>query len=120
VLIQCTASYFDDTLVRFRPRRVESEIQEIQPPAQTHFSQHANILGVWLDVIPTEKQRAVLTNVLSTSDPGLSARASVPQMTAATYYFRFYLARAIDHAGMGDRYLQLLGPWCDITAVHIS
>ena len=89
-------------------------------PAQTHFSQHANILGVWLDVIPTEKQRAVLTNVLSTSDPGFSAQALVPQMTAATYYFRFYLARAIDHAGMGDRYLQLLGPWRDMISLGLT
>ena len=29
-------------------------------PAQTHYSQHANILGVWLDVIPAEKQKDVL------------------------------------------------------------
>jgi len=32
-------------------------------------------------------------------------------MTKATYYFRFYLARAVDHAGWGDKYLSLLGPW---------
>jgi hypothetical protein len=32
-------------------------------------------------------------------------------MTAATYYFRFYLARAVEHAKLGDQYLQLLGPW---------
>jgi len=34
----------------------------------------------------------------------------VPPLTKATYYFRFYLARAIDHVGMGNHYLQLLGP----------
>ncbi len=39
-------------------------------PAQKHFSQHANILGVWLDVIPREKQKAVLTKILSSSDSG--------------------------------------------------
>ena len=80
-------------------------------PAQKHYSQHANILGVWLDVIPRQKQKSVLSKILSTSDNGFSAAGSVPPMTAATYYFRFYLARAIDHAGMGNEYLNLLGPW---------
>ena len=37
-------------------------------------------------------------------------------MTEATYYFRFYLARALDHAGLGDRYLDLLKPWRDMVA----
>ena len=37
-----------------------------------------------------------------------------PAMTKATYYFRFYLARAVEHAGMGDRYLSLLQPWHDM------
>ena len=84
-------------------------------PAQKHFSQHANILGSWLDVIPTEQQRDVLTKILSISDPEAAdertTSTSLPPMTMATYYFRFYLARAVEHAGMGDRYLKLLGPW---------
>jgi hypothetical protein len=41
-------------------------------------------------------------------------------MTKATYYFRFYLARAIDHAGMGDRYLGLLKPWHDMVALGLT
>jgi alpha-L-rhamnosidase len=99
-------------------------------PSQTHFSQHANILGVWLDVIPKEKQRDVLNKILSVSDKGyradgptpsmtkaekyvplFQAAGPVPTLTLATYYFRFYLARALEHAGMGDDYLPLLGPW---------
>jgi alpha-L-rhamnosidase len=99
-------------------------------PSQNHFSQHANILGVWLDVIPKEKQPEVLNKILSASDkvyqadgpapsmskaekhvPLIQAARPVPAMTLATYYFRFYLARALEHAGMGQDYLQLLGPW---------
>jgi len=80
-------------------------------PAQKHFSQHGNILGVWLDVIPAERQKDVLQEILSKSDTGFAANGEVPEMTAATYYFRFYLARAVEHAGMGDEYLKLLGPW---------
>jgi alpha-L-rhamnosidase len=97
-------------------------------PAQKHFSQHANILGVWLDVIPREKQQEVLNKILSTSDkaqePGgeavLRATGPVPAMTEATYYFRYYLARAVEHAGMGERYLQLLGPWRAMVQLGLS
>jgi len=89
-------------------------------PAQTHFSQHANILGVWLDVIPPSQQKSVLAKILSTTDSGFSATGPVPAMTAATYYFRFYLARAVEHAGMGDEYLQLLGPWRQMLSLGLS
>jgi len=89
-------------------------------PAKKHYSQHANILGAWLDVIPRAQQRHVLTKVLSTSDAGLKAAPTVPSMTAATYYFRFYLARVLDHVGMGDQYLQLLGPWKTMLSLGLT
>lgn len=89
-------------------------------PAQTHFSQHANILGVWLDVIPRAEQKQVLDKILSTTDPGFTADGPVPPMTAATYYFRFYLARAIEHAGLGGRYLDLLGPWHKMVSLGLT
>jgi hypothetical protein len=41
-------------------------------------------------------------------------------MTQATYYFRFYLARAIEHAGMGDQYLNLLGPWKNMLSLGLT
>ena len=41
-------------------------------------------------------------------------------MTKVTYYFRFYLARALDHAGMGDRYLSLLKPWREMVALGLT
>jgi hypothetical protein len=89
-------------------------------PAQKHYSQHANILGVWLDVIPRDRQQEVLTKILSASDQGFATSASVPEMTKATYYFRFYLARALEHAGMGDRYLDLLEPWREMIALGLT
>jgi hypothetical protein len=88
-------------------------------PAQKHYSQHANILGVWLDVIPRAQQKDVLTKVLSVSD-GYAATGPVPPLTKATYYFRFYLARALDHVGMGNQYLQLLGPWREMVALGLT
>ena len=89
-------------------------------PSQKHYSQHSNILGVWLDVVPPDRQQEVLNKILSTSDPEFRASGPVPPMTAATYYFRFYLARAIEHAGMGDRYLELLGPWKTMLSLGLS
>ncbi|GAC1633870.1 MAG: hypothetical protein NVS9B14_09220 [Candidatus Acidiferrum sp.] len=89
-------------------------------PAQKHFSQHANILGVWLGVIPTDKQREVLLRILSKSDAGFATSGDVPSMTAATYYFRFYLARAIERVGLGDEYLKLLGPWREMVALGLT
>ena len=89
-------------------------------PEQKHYSQHANILGVWLDVIPREEQKDVLNKILSVSDPGFTSTGPVPEMTEATYYFRFYLARALEHAGMGDRYLDLLKPWHDMVALGLT
>jgi alpha-L-rhamnosidase len=89
-------------------------------PAQKHFSQHANILAVWLDVVPAAKQQEVLTKILSRSDSGFTAAGEVQAMTAATYYFRFYLARALEHAGMGDEYLKLLGPWREMVALGLT
>ncbi|HZR65192.1 MAG TPA: alpha-L-rhamnosidase C-terminal domain-containing protein [Terriglobales bacterium] len=89
-------------------------------PAQKHYSQHANILGVWLDVVPQQEQKSVLEKILSASDPGFTAAGTTPQMTTATYYFRFYLARALEHAGMGDQYLNLLKPWHDMVALGLT
>src|SRR5262249_39980851 len=89
-------------------------------PEQKHFSQHANILGVWLDVIPPDRHQEVLQKLLSKSDKGFATSADRPELTLATYYFRFYLARAVEHAGMGDKYLQLLGPWREMVALGLT
>lgn len=89
-------------------------------PSKQHYSQHANILGVWLDVIPSEVQKEVLEKILSTTDAGFDTSTTLPPMTAATYYFRFYLARALDHVGMGDRYLELLAPWRQMLSLGLT
>jgi alpha-L-rhamnosidase len=69
-------------------------------PARKDFSQHANILGVLTDAIPGKDQKSVMQKVLTDST-----------LTQCSYYFRFYLFRAIKKAGLGDDYLGQLGPW---------
>jgi len=80
-------------------------------PEHRHYSQQANILAVWLDVIPPNRRKDVLSKVLAVSDSSFKTDAQLPAMSKASYYFRFYLARALDHVGLADRYLDMLQPW---------
>ena len=69
-------------------------------PNKDHFSQHANVLGVLTDLFPEEEKQAVMERVLSDTS-----------LVPATYYFSFYLHRAMKEAGLGDRYIDALEPW---------
>ncbi len=84
-------------------------------PDKTVFSQQANIMGVLYDAIPKGQQLAVLQKVLAI-EPG----ATLDGVLSASYYFRFYLARALDHAGMADDYLASIQPWRQLLARHFS
>jgi hypothetical protein len=81
-------------------------------PEKKDFSQQANSLAVWLDVIPKEKQRVVMEKVL--------AGSSALHMAEASYYFRFYVARAMVHAGLGDEYVAQLEPWRKMLGLGLS
>ena len=87
-------------------------------PRRSHFSQHANALAVWLDVIPHEKQKNVLEKVLAAPSGG--ARTGDLALSEASYYFRFYVARAMEHAGMADAYLSTLEPWRDMLKMGLT
>lgn len=84
-------------------------------PDRNHFSQQANILGVLLDVVPKEHQRDVMRKVLAI-EPGTTPNGTL----SASYYFRFYLARALEHTGMADSYLDSLAPWRKLLPLHFS
>ncbi len=86
-----------------------------ETPEHKGYSQQASILGVLFDVVPEKSQQAVIENVLKI-EPG----AKLDDVLSASYYFRFYLARALEHAGMGDRYLDSLKPWRDLLPLHFS
>ncbi|MFZ0743253.1 MAG: alpha-L-rhamnosidase C-terminal domain-containing protein [Terracidiphilus sp.] len=84
-------------------------------PGQKVFSQQANILAVLYDVIPKERQQSVLRQMLLI-EPGTTPNG----VLSASYYFRFYLARALDHAGLADDYLKSLDPWRELLPLHFS
>jgi hypothetical protein len=41
-------------------------------------------------------------------------------MSPASYYFRFYVARAMVHAGLGDLYIPQLEPWRNMLQLGLS
>jgi alpha-L-rhamnosidase len=91
-------------------------------PAKKSYSQEANILAVWLDVAPRAQQQAILRRVLGAlPDKETTVDGqTVPKMSTPTYYFRFYLTRALEHAGMADLYLSQLQPWYDMLKMGLS
>ena len=91
-------------------------------PEKNSYSQEANILAVWLDVVPSSQQTAVLGRILgSQADSATTVDGKqVPPMSQITYYFRFYLSRALEHAGLGDLYLDELTPWRNMLEQGLS
>ena len=79
------------------------------------FSQQANILAVLYDVIAKDRQQEVLRKLLAI-EPGTTPDG----VLSSSYYFRYYLARALDHAGLADAYLRSLGPWRKLLPLHFS
>ncbi|HEY4933608.1 MAG TPA: alpha-L-rhamnosidase C-terminal domain-containing protein [Terriglobales bacterium] len=84
-------------------------------PEKSAFSQQANMMAVLYDVIPASEQQRVLERILSIQ-PGQNQG----DITSASYYFRFYLSRALDHAGMADHYLESISPWRALLSLHFS
>jgi hypothetical protein len=71
-------------------------------PDKKHFSMHSNILAVLCGMMPRDQQQDLLKRIVAN-------KAIVP----TTLYFDFYLARAMNQAGAGDLYYDLLQHWKD-------
>ena len=84
-------------------------------PEKDRFSQHANLLAVLYDVAGKPDQRALIERILA--GDGIAPPEGV---TGVTYYFAFYLARALEHAGMADRYPAMLKTWRDLLAQNFT
>ena len=84
-------------------------------PERATFSQQTNVLGVLFDVVPEDEQKTVLRQMMAI-EPGTAPGG----VLSCSYYFRFYLARALDHAAMGDEYLASLKPWRELLPLHFS
>jgi hypothetical protein len=86
-------------------------------PRKDSYSQHANIAAVLLDVIPTADQKSVLERILDTRLP---AKGDSPKLVKASFFYQFYMARALEHADMADHYVGLLQPWREMLAKGLT
>jgi alpha-L-rhamnosidase len=72
-------------------------------PLKKTFSQHASIIGVITGAIPKADRQKVMEKVLYDTT-----------LSQATFYYRFYLNRALITAGMANLYYSQLVPWRDM------
>ena len=91
-------------------------------PARNSWSKQANVLAVMLDVAPGDQQQAILKRLLAAKDHESTVvdEKTVPPMSEMSYYFRFYLNRALEHSGLGDLYVTQLRPWYNMLDLGLS
>ena len=78
-------------------------------PLKLEFSQHTNIWGILTNAIPEEKVKPVMNRILENDS-----------LIQTTIYFKFYLFEALKASGLGDQYLEQLGPWYDMLDEGLS
>lgn len=78
-------------------------------PDKQAFSQHAGIMAILAGAVPDALRRAVMEKLLYDTT-----------LSQATFYYRFYLTRAMLAAGMGDLYYEQLKPWRDMLAMGLT
>lgn len=69
-------------------------------PEKRNFSQHANAFAILSGLVDGESEKELIRRVMDDRS-----------LVQASTYFRFYLLRAMKHAGLGNEYLAQLGPW---------
>jgi len=71
-----------------------------ETPEKKLYSQHTNIWAILTNTIPEDQQQGLMEKILQEE-----------HLIQSTIYFKFYLFRALQKAGMGNQYLEMLGPW---------
>jgi len=69
-------------------------------PGGDQFSQHTNALAILADVTTGDEAKDLMEQTIE----GKS-------LVQCSIYFRHYLHSALNKAGAGDRYVEMLGPW---------
>lgn len=85
-------------------------------PSGDLFSQHMNALAILYDVASPDQTNGIFDRIIV---PGKGIDAPEGMFTSS-YYFAFYLARAMAHAGQGNRYLPLLQTWRDLLKLNYT
>lgn len=78
-------------------------------PAKREFSQQTNALALLAGVFEGPQAREVMNKIVSDDS-----------LVQASIYFRAYLNEALLRAGLGDRYIEMLGPWRAMLGLHLT
>jgi alpha-L-rhamnosidase len=78
-------------------------------PQKKAYSQHAGIMAILTDALPEAERVRAVEGLLHDT-----------RLSQATFYFRFYLTRALIRCGMADLYTEQLGPWRDMLAMGLT
>ncbi len=78
-------------------------------PEKKSWSQHASIFGILSGAVPESDAKQVMTKILSDKS-----------LIQATFYYRFYLNRAMVQSGMADLYYSQLTPWRDMLKIGLT
>jgi hypothetical protein len=64
---------------------------------------------VLVDLVDPNEQQALMEKIISEKD-----------LTQCTFYYRYYLVRALKKVGLGDRYVEMLQPWRDMLKIGLT
>ncbi len=78
-------------------------------PSHRSYSQQVNTLAVLAHILPEPQARAVLDKTINDTS-----------LAQCSIYFRAYMNAALREVGLGDRYLDMLGPWRDMLAQGLT
>ena len=87
----------------------KEKMEMANTPEKNSYSQHASIMAILANAIPAADEQKVMKNILY--DTSLSQ---------ATFYYRFYLTRAMVKAGMANLYYSQLTPWRDMLKIGLT
>ena len=78
-------------------------------PDKKSYSQHAGIMAILAGAIPESEKKDVMLKILSDST-----------ISPVTFYYRFYLTRALKSSDMADLYYSQLQPWRDMLNIGLT
>ena len=78
-------------------------------PKKNSFSQHANVMAIIIGMFNHKENLKVFNKLLNEEN-----------LTQTTFYFKFYLIRAMLKAGKANEYLSLLEPWKNMVDLGLT
>lgn len=76
---------------------------------QTSYSQHVNIMGILSDAVPSKHQKELFNQIKDDES-----------LIQATFYYRFYLVRALNKVGLSNEFLNMLQPWYKMLQIGLT